>query len=100
MLSLPSRGAWIEILEYKSPYGRQLSLPSRGAWIEIIVLAEDKVRRAGRSPHGERGLKSPLVNPPYWWSKSLPSRGAWIEMPRHRFRASEWTVAPLTGSVD
>ncbi len=35
---------------------------------------------AGRSPHGERGLKSALS--PEWITedKSLPSRGAWIEI--------------------
>ena len=31
------------------------SLPSRGAWIEIIVLTLAWKVRAGRSPRGERG---------------------------------------------
>ena len=36
-LSLPSRGAWIEItLQRLLPPG-VLSLPSRGAWIEIVL---------------------------------------------------------------
>ena len=34
-MSLPSRGAWIEIPVSRQPGGRRLSLPSRGAWIEI-----------------------------------------------------------------
>ena len=36
-VSLPSRGAWIEILLLTCVYGRMLSLPSRGAWIEIVT---------------------------------------------------------------
>ena len=36
VLSLPSRGAWIEIHGGHPPPGRaDESLPSRGAWIEI-----------------------------------------------------------------
>ena len=58
LLSLPSRGAWIEIpgpLSMCPPASR--SLPSRGAWIEITL--------------GRSGLLK---------LKSLPSRGAWIEI--------------------
>ena len=32
-----------------------LSLPSRGAWIEISLWAEQATFGPGRSPHGERG---------------------------------------------
>ena len=77
----------------------------------------------GRSPHGERGLKS--VTAPVWVGEtlSLPSRGAWIEItlyplpvPRlhsrsphgerglksaaRRLHSIDVIVAPLTGSVD
>ena len=35
-----------------------LSLPTRGAWIEIYYANdEDRCNTDGRSPHGERGLK-------------------------------------------
>ena len=34
----------------------------------------------GRSPHGERGLKSQSLPPARYLSRSLPSRGAWIEI--------------------
>ena len=54
------------------------SLPSRGAWIEIALLFPIDPLAARRSPHGERGLKSP---PPDDLSEPIP-------------------VAPLTGSVD
>ena len=34
----------------------------------------------GRSPHGERGLKSVEGREKGWQKRSLPSRGAWIEI--------------------
>ena len=58
MVSLPVRGAWIEMLEVPTPFGSDASLPVRGAWIEIL----------------------------YQWgvyitaNASLPVRGAWIEI--------------------
>ncbi len=57
-MSLPARGAWIEIL-YSETRGftAPLSLPARGAWIEMAYTAYK-----------------------YSTSWSLPARGAWIEM--------------------
>ena len=78
-LSLPSRGAWIEMVNIcplVPPSGR--SLPSRGAWIEMSRLAT-----------------CPRRNP-----RSLPSRGAWIEISDTALRSACRTVAPLAGSVD
>ena len=34
-----------------------MSLPTRGAWIEMVLRAEAARLLHGRSPHGERGLK-------------------------------------------
>ena len=34
-MSLPTRGAWIEIRKVESLYSGLKSLPTRGAWIEI-----------------------------------------------------------------
>ena len=99
-MSLPSRGAWIEILyprltpkDIKSrfPHGERglkskyakyfdshkVSLPSRGAWIEICWAA--------------------TTSPGRW---SLPSRGAWIEIELLADELENMDVAPLTGSVD
>ena len=39
--------------------GIHKSLPSRGAWIEILPYRLVDMGEAGRSPHGERGLKFP-----------------------------------------
>ena len=77
LLSLPSRGAWIEIFAHCRSYYQMLSLPSRGAWIEMCRLHKceqpmkvaplagsvDRNREQGetplaqvcRSPRGERG---------------------------------------------
>ena len=54
-MSLPSRGAWIEILPAESLRRVGGSLPSRGAWIEIPISMELLSRFERRSPHGERG---------------------------------------------
>ena len=42
-LSLPTRGAWIEISELtRKVVDVQRSLPTRGAWIEIIEVGESR----------------------------------------------------------
>ena len=76
--SLPSRGAWIEMLgsvfaglastvaplagsvdrnsgHRATDTANSQSLPSRGAWIEILLLSILFVFAQGRSPRGERG---------------------------------------------
>ena len=82
MLSLPSRGAWIEMTWAPNGWITSWSLPSRGAWIEIVTWKAPVRPRTGRSPHGERGLKSWLEDPGRIYYQSLPSRGAWIEITR------------------
>ena len=100
-----------------------LSLPVRGAWIEMIKEHENSRAVSSRSPCGERGLKSAIGETVVITKQSLPVRGAWIEMsrakrklcPRRRrspcgerglkssssaaFRQST-PVAPRAGSVD
>ena len=57
-VSLPSRGAWIEISVYQQGQGAaDASLPSRGAWIEMVSIRLRVAVVCGRSPRGERGLK-------------------------------------------
>ena len=58
-----------------------LSLPVRGAWIEIRRNLRGDYRQAGRSPCGERGLKLHCLLRHADAKKSLPVRGAWIEIP-------------------
>ena len=45
-----------------------LSLPMRGAWIEITADGLDDVGMGGRSPCGERGLK---FRPPRYYDDFL-----------------------------
>ena len=55
--SLPARGAWIEIGRWRCKRRAGRSLPARGAWIEI-TFGGNRLETVGRrSPHGERGLK-------------------------------------------
>ena len=77
--SLPIRGAWIEIVSCTAA-GVVVSgsLPIRGAWIEIKKESKRMSGTQGRSPSGERGLKSCTRR----------------TSPRSR------TVAPHPGSVD
>ena len=57
-LSLPVRGAWVEIVALSDVSRRGgKSLPVRGAWVEMRIL---------------RWLKRP--------ASSLPVRGAWVEI--------------------
>ena len=57
--SLPIRGAWIEIPDRRDPTERAApSLPIRGAWIEMPHASGSRRPGRGRSPSGERGLKS------------------------------------------
>ena len=56
---------------------------------------------AGRSPRGERGLKSAKVAEAFARDKrSLPPRGAWIEIPEELEALPLEEVAPPAGSVD
>ena len=77
LLSLPVRGAWIEIGGYKHLRRFSRSLPVRGAWIEIT--------------------NSIFTIAP---ERSLPVRGAWIEMVPNFDRLWSTIVAPRAGSVD
>ena len=62
--SLSSWRAWIEINTTYSWATPTLSLSSWRAWIEIYNGCYGVLRVAGRSPHGERGLKFPPVGEP------------------------------------
>ena len=56
------------------------SLPVRGAWVEIASRSAFSSSRIGRSPCGERGLKSVAVVDAVGRCMSLPVRGAWVEI--------------------
>ena len=80
LLSLPMRGAWIEI---RSFFTRKEAAASRSPCGERGLkyfrhCAESPT--LGRSPCGERGLKFAVDKVVPKRDKSLPMRGAWIEM--------------------
>ena len=77
-MSLPVRGAWIEIISWAEKPRMFESLPVRGAWIEIT---------------------SPLLSI-VSDTASLPVRGAWIEMSTLILIVVNLLVAPRAGSVD
>ena len=76
-MSLPTRGAWIEMEPVQNFVDKALSLPTRGAWIEIV-----------------NDLRLAVV------TQSLPTRGAWIEIVMVAVKVLWTMVAPHTGSVD
>ena len=88
------------VLPRSTQYLYRASLPSRGAWIEIVFLdgAYDVFTR--RSPRGERGLKLAFFGAVMCIMSSLPSRGAWIEIGVFWRGDVHYVVAPLAGSVD
>ena len=76
-MSLPVRGAWIEITLILLVVIFELSLPVRGAWIEIQIV--------------DSSIKI---------FESLPVRGAWIEISPSFGKKTACPVAPRAGSVD
>ena len=75
-MSLPVRGAWVEIVPNFGSLWSTMSLPVRGAWVEIII------------PCGVEQVEL-----------SLPVRGAWVEMLMPPAKEAESEVAPRAGSV-
>ena len=76
-----------------------LSLPLRGAWIEISGCSAQRHTHGRRSPYGERGLKSLLSCSNAPWPESLPLRGAWIEIPNAPSLGNKTaTSLPLRGA--
>ena len=77
-----------------------MSLPSRGAWIEMVLFAARLMRSSVAPLTGSVDRNIGATR----WCKgagtSLPSRGAWIEIRRADGPLPLWAVAPLTGSVD
>ena len=76
------------------------SLPSRGAWIEMLQRTPVKLNRPVAPLAGSvdrnfegRGITGKSL-------ESLPSRGAWIEILFFRLLGGFSPVAPLAGSVD
>ena len=67
-------------------------LKSHRHWEQLLLLC--------RSPQGERGLKYQGRAGRLAEAPSLPARGAWIEIPGQLLLRPERRVAPRKGSVD
>ena len=63
-------------------------------WRRPMVVHPD----AGRSPCGERGLKSLAGEANKHLDVSLPVRGAWVEMPLPSYRAMAIVSLPVRGA--
>ena len=75
-----------------------LSLPVRGAWIEISQAIRRRLQASRRSPCGERGLKWHLMVEEAESLLSLPVRGAWIEINQEGLRARNRRSLPVRGA--
>ena len=73
LMSLPSRGAWIEISRRRAICLIRLSShPSRGAWIEIGQAWAPAPKWCRRTPHGVRGLKYGRADPTAFAGRRTP----------------------------
>ena len=98
-LSLPMRGAWIEIIELEGGEPLLQSLPMRGAWIEI-ASASSATNSAKSLPMRGAWIEIRKYAKSGRWGVSLPMRGAWIEILFRRWHDYKVLVAPHAGSVD
>ena len=100
-MSLPPRGAWIEISKSETITGFPIvSLPPRGAWIEINDYQRFREAYTVAPPTGSVDRNSTVLVSFSVQIRSLPPRGAWIEIPNARNYSICIHVAPPTGSVD
>ena len=81
--SLPVRGAWIEMIQSWIVSYHCASLPVRGAWIEISWRKADTLNLMGSLPVRGAWIEIPTRASPSLHTSSLPVRGAWIEMLHH-----------------
>ena len=77
-------------------YAKLLSLPTRGEWIEIPGNCRE-TKGQGLSPRGESGLKYLGIAEKPKDKGSLPTRGEWIEMTIWKCCASNITSLPTRG---
>ena len=75
-----------------------MSLPVRGAWVEIGGSGQRGRLSGRRSPCGERGLKFRACAGEKSQNESLPVRGAWVEIFRGGACASPSVSLPVRGA--
>ena len=77
-----------------------MSLPVRGAWIEIQIAKSNGAISLGRSPCGERGLKYAVVVHKHMDARRSPCGERGLKLTDLASPALRHTVAPRAGSVD
>ena len=79
----------------------RMSLPIRGAWIEISSRRPTVRKSTSRSPSGERGLKcKSQVARKHMFRRRSPSGERGLKLARPQLVLRSGTVAPHSGSVD
>ena len=78
----------------------EVSLPVRGAWIEIVFNRRDARPAVRRSPCGERGLKCKGVTALSSMVSRSPCGERGLKSHNRRLSPLSVTVAPRAGSVD
>ena len=98
-MSLPVRGAWVEMGSAAKSSGHSACRSpcgERGLKLHSLVEVHGTDRR---SPCGERGLKSLAYVGNRYATTSLPVRGAWVEIKSAMRLGNSEEVAPRAGSV-
>ena len=81
--SLPSRGAWVEIMPARACKSFTASRSPRGErGLKYLIWRRQPPVHVRRSPRGERGLKCHSTTCSDGSLQSLPSRGARVEIDR------------------
>ena len=83
-MSLPVRGAWIEILRMAGDVEYVKSLPVRGAWIEMALVRIADFYGVSSLPVRGAWIEIKSTSSSISSARSLPVRGAWIEMEESR----------------
>ena len=101
-VSLPTRGAWIEILDGSRTARRALTVaPHAGSVDRNLSTLPRKAVKTRVAPHaGSVDRNSCTWRLCFARVESLPTRGAWIEIMKCQVKKYSGLVAPHAGSVD
>ena len=99
LMSLPARGAWIEMPEPLAASCAFSSLPARGAWIEIKRTSKATTAAWRSLPARGAWIEMPEPLAASCAFSSLPARGAWIEIKRtSKATTAAWRSLPARGA--
>ena len=90
----------LKLKEQKKYMGNYMSLPPRGAWIEMRKFSDLFEHLQGRSPRGERGLKFTMRRRLLSITGRSPRGERGLKCKIKKWEANKMRVAPPAGSVD